>query len=67
MDNPPERYSLWISTGRFGGSAIHRNSPVDDVDIHCWIYYISMQEAIGGQETFQRLGHAHCNSKQYIV
>jgi hypothetical protein len=38
MDNPLERYSLWISTGQFGGSVIHRNSPVDDVDIHLWIY-----------------------------
>ena len=40
MDNPPERYSPWISTGRFGGSVIHRYSPVDDsdVDIHRRIY-----------------------------
>ena len=38
MDNPPERYSPWISTGRFGGSVIHRYSLVDDVDIHHQIY-----------------------------
>ena len=27
MDNPPERYSPWISTGRFGGSVIRRYPP----------------------------------------
>jgi len=38
VDNPPERYSPWISTGQFGGSVIHRYSLVDDVDIYHWIY-----------------------------
>ena len=38
MDNYLRRYSPWISTGRFGRSVIHSNSPVDDVDIHRRIY-----------------------------
>ena len=54
MDNPPQRYSLWISTGQFGGSVIHRYSPVDDVDIHHQIYWPTGEP---GRETFQSCAH----------
>jgi hypothetical protein len=41
VDNPPQRYSPWISIGQFGGSVIHRYLPVDDVDIHHQIYILA--------------------------